>query len=288
MAEWSEGDLAIGGIAIHYYRMGRAGGPPVVLLHGFSDAGLTWVRLARELAPDYDVVMLDAVGHGGSGGPEHGFRERAVGDVLAAIDQLGLDRPALVGHSMGAATAAGVAAEASDRLRGVALEDPPWRDGPIGTLGASPDATGSRAPLRSPAWIEWMRSLKTMSAEERRAMADRERAGWHEIDRAHWADAKARFNLAVLDQPLDIARPPWRETVARIGCPVLLITGDPERGGIVTPEVAEEATRLLRAGRVVHIPGTGHNIRRDGWEPFLAAVTTFLGEVLAETAPDRR
>src|SRR6266536_5701064 len=186
MAEWSEGGLALGGIAIHYYRMGSRGKPPVVLLHGFSDGGLAWLRLARDLAPDYDLVMLDAAGHGRSGGVEHGFRARAVGDVLAAIDQLGLDRPALVGHSMGAATAAGVAAEASDRLRGVALEDPPWWDGAPPTLGAPPDATGSRAPLRSPAWAAWMRSLKTMTPEVRYSMAAAERAGWAEIDRTHW------------------------------------------------------------------------------------------------------
>ena len=281
MAEWAEGDLAIGGIAIHYYRMGRAGGPPVVLLHGFSDGGLAWLRLARDLAPGYDVVMLDAAGHGRSGGVEHGFRARAVGDVLAAIDQLGLDRPALVGHSMGAATAASVAAAASDHLRGVALEDPPWWDGARPTLGAAPDATGSRAPLRSPAWAEWMRSLKTMTPEERYAMADAERPEWAELDRTHWADNKALFNLAVLDQPMDFDRPPWRELVGQITCPVLLITGDPERGGIVTPEAAEEAARLWRTGRVVRIPGTGHNIRRDRYEPYRAAVTTFLGKVMA-------
>ena len=111
MAEWSEGDLPINGISIHYYRMGARGKPPVVLLHGFSDGGLAWLRLATDLAPNYDLIMLDAAGHGRSGGVEHGFRTRAVGDVLAAIDQLGLDRPALVGHSMGAGTAAGVAVD---------------------------------------------------------------------------------------------------------------------------------------------------------------------------------
>ena len=281
MAEWAEGELAVGGIAIHYYRMGRAGGPPVVLLHGFSDGGLGWLRLARDLGPDYDVVMLDAAGHGRSGGVEHGFRARAVGDVLAAIDRLGLDRPALVGHSMGAATAAGVAAAASERLRGVALEDPPWWDGAPPTLGAAPDATGSRAPLRSPAWSAWLRSLKTMTPEERYAMAAVERAEWAEDESTHWADNKALFDLAILDQPQEAGPPPWRELVRQITCPVLLITGDPERGGIVTPEAAEEAARLWCTGRVVHIPGTGHNIRRDRYEPYRAAVTTFLGEVMA-------
>src|SRR5438874_10777855 len=113
MATWSDGDLRVDGANIHYYRMGDATKQPVVLLHGFTDAGLCWMRLATDLAPDYDLVMVDAIGHGQSGGPEHGFRERAVSDALAVIDALGLDRPALVGHSMGAATAAGVAAEAS-------------------------------------------------------------------------------------------------------------------------------------------------------------------------------
>jgi pimeloyl-ACP methyl ester carboxylesterase len=280
MAEWTEGDLPVNGINIHYYRMGPQGKPPVVLLHGFSDGGLAWLRLARDLAADYDLVMLDAAGHGRSGGVEHGFRERAVGDVLAAIEQLGLERPALVGHSMGAGTAAGVAAEASDRLRGVALEDPGWFDGPPPTLGLAEDATGSRARLRSPAWVEWMRSLKTMTPEQLYAMADVERAEWDSVDRKHWADNKALFNLDVVEQPLDFGRTPWREVAGRITCPVLLITGDPERGGIVTPEGAEEAKRVLRNGRVVHIAGAGHNIRRDRYEPFRDAVVGFLGEVM--------
>src|SRR6478672_9381213 len=152
MAEWTEGDLTVDSENIHYYRMGDATKPPVVLLHGFTDAGLCWMRLATDLAPDYSLVMIDAIGHGRSGGPEHGFRERAVSDVIAVIDTLGLDRPALIGHSMGAATAAGVAAVASDRLRGVVLEDPPWRDET--PAPADNGARGSRAPLRSPSWVE--------------------------------------------------------------------------------------------------------------------------------------
>src|SRR5262249_46522788 len=147
MASYTEGHLPIAGIDLHFYRMGTQGRPPAVFLHGFSDGGLTWLRLARDLGPDYDLVMLDAAGHGRSGGVEHGFRERAAADVLAAIERLELDRPALVGHSMGAGTASAVAVQASDRLRGVALEDPGWWDGDRPpTLRAAPDAAGSRPP----------------------------------------------------------------------------------------------------------------------------------------------
>src|SRR5919202_5180985 len=187
MASYTEGNLPVAGIDIHYYRRGPGGRPPVVFLHGFSDGGLTWLRLAKDLGPDYDLVMLDAAGHGRSGGVEHGFRERAASDVLAAIQRLELDRPALVGHSMGAGTASAVAVQASDRLRGIALEDPGWWEGDRPpTLGAAPDATGSRAKLRSPAWVAGLRSVKNMSPAERHAHADAERPLRDSETRHNW------------------------------------------------------------------------------------------------------
>lgn len=280
MVDWSEGDLQIDGINVHYYRAGQAGGPPVMLLHGFSDAGRSWTRLAQVLALHHYLVALDAAGHGRSGGPEHGFRERAASDVLQAMEALHLDRPVLVGHSMGAATAGEVAAIASDRLRGIVLEDPPWRDDTIGTLGAAPEASGSRAPLRSPAWVAWIESLKSLDDAELRALGHRERPEWGEVDRDQWAVSKAQFNLAVLDHfSVDAFRKPWRDHAAAITCPVLLITGDPALGSIVTAETAEDATRIVANLRVTHIPGADHNIRRSQWEPFSAAVTDFLAEV---------
>src|SRR6185295_6567722 len=212
MASYTEGNLPIAGIDVHYYRMGARGRPAVVFLHGFSDGGLTWLRLARDLGPDYDLVMLDAAGHGKSGGADHGFRERA------AAERLELERPALIGHSMGAGTASAVAVQASDRLRGVALEDPGWWDGDRPpTLGAAPDATGSRAPLRSRAWVDWIRSVKSMSPAERHAHADAERPQWDSETRHNWIDIKAQFNLAVIDATAGAAQrhtaPPWRDTV---------------------------------------------------------------------------
>ena len=279
MAAWSEGDVPVGGTNIHYYRMGERDKPPVVLLHGFTDMGLVWMRLATDLTPDYDLIMIDAIGHGQSGGPEHGFRARAAGDVLAVIDALGIDRPALIGHSMGGATAAAVAAEASDRLRGIALEDPPWRDDPATPMAenSATAGTGSRAALGGPEWTEWNRAFKTLSPEARRIQAAKERPEWPEIDTRYWAEAKAQLNLDVVKER-NAARPPWRDIVRAITCPVLLITADPERGGIVTPAVAEEASHLWRTGRVVHIPGAGHNIRREQYEPYRAAVSAFLTE----------
>jgi len=278
MAAWVEGDIPVNGIDIHYYRTGDAQKPSVVLLHGFTDNGLCWRRLAMDLAPDYDLVMIDAVGHGKSGGPEHGFRERAVSDVGAVIDTLQLDHPTLVGHSMGAGTAAGVAAEYPQQIRAIALEDPGWRDETAPPTAPAAVGYGSRAPLGSPEWIAWNRAYKARSPAEQRAEASAERANWPAEDLPDWAEAKAQFNLAVLDARATAPVSVWRDLLPRITCPVLLITADPERGAIVTPNVAQEAVAGLHAGRVVHVPGAGHNIRREAYAPFRDAVVAFLHE----------
>jgi pimeloyl-ACP methyl ester carboxylesterase len=75
--------------------------------------------------------------------------------------------------------------------------------------------------------------------------------------------------------------PPWRDTVKAITCSILMITGDPARGGIVTPAVAEEAKRLARDLRVINVPDVGHNIHRDNYPPYRDAVAAYLREVLA-------
>ena len=178
-----------------------------------------------------------------------------------------------------------VAAQASDRLRGVVLEDPGWWDGGTPpTLGAAPDATGSRAPLRSPAWVEWVRSVKSMSPAERHAHAHAERPQYDPETRHNWIDIKVQFNLAVLDAtPAGAMRtaPPWRDTVRAITCPILLVTGDPARGGIVTPAVAEEAQRMNPKLRVVNVPEVGHNIHRDNYPPYRDAIAAYLRQALA-------
>ena len=63
MAEWQSGSVDANGVTIHYTRTG-GGGPVVVLAHGVTDNGLCWSPLARELEPDYDLIMVDARGHG--------------------------------------------------------------------------------------------------------------------------------------------------------------------------------------------------------------------------------
>lgn len=74
MAKLFYGHVRVQDVKIHYYRTGEEK-PAVVLLHGFGDSALSWSRLALRLEPDYDVIMIDARGHGLSDGPELGYRQ---------------------------------------------------------------------------------------------------------------------------------------------------------------------------------------------------------------------
>jgi pimeloyl-ACP methyl ester carboxylesterase len=75
------------------------------------------------------------------------------------------------------------------------------------------------------------------------------------------------------------AMPPWREIARALRCPTLLITGDVSQDAIVTPEQAAEAKALNPLIEVAHVPDAGHNIRRENFDAYIAAVRAFLAKI---------
>src|SRR5262249_57398656 len=135
MTPWQSGDVSANGIRLHYTRTG-GDKPPVVLAHGFSDDGLCWTPVAEALAPDYDITMVDARGHGLSDAPpqSYGPSDQAA-DIAGVVGALGLRRPPVLGHSMGAATALAPAGVYPDLPRPIPLADPPARVPPAVEAG---------------------------------------------------------------------------------------------------------------------------------------------------------
>ena len=81
-----------------FYHRGNNGKIPLLLLHGYTDNGLCWSRVADDLAATYDVIMPDARGHGRTQGPVHNFSYEQLGqDAQAFIEALELVRPFLFG-----------------------------------------------------------------------------------------------------------------------------------------------------------------------------------------------
>lgn len=96
------------GVRIVWERVGA--GAPVVLVHGLTEHRGMWAPIVERLAPDREVVLVDLRGHGeSSGGAGYEIGEMAA-DVAAVLGELRLDRPDVVGHSLGGAVATGVGA----------------------------------------------------------------------------------------------------------------------------------------------------------------------------------
>jgi len=249
MVAWSEGSIQANDLNIHSYRNGGTGKPQLLVLHGVMDNGLCWTPVARDLQARFDVIMPDAQGHGRTRGSlEHFSYPQLADDVAALIGALSLEKPSLFGHSMGAMTSVVVAASDPDLVRAIVLEDPPFMDeSPLKSEGNVPAAENLQA-------FQNILSLKTMSPQERLVAARNYNPTRDEAELGPWADSKIEFDPGIL-QHLQVMFP-WREMLPASTCPILLVTGDPAAGAIVTPQVAQEVSSLWQRGEVIGDPGS--------------------------------
>lgn len=231
-----------------------------VFLHGFSDSGSTWIRLAERM-PDADgIVLIDARNHGLSGRGVGGHSHH-VSDVIAVVEQLDLRSPIMVGHSIGATTAMGVAAERPDLLGRLVMLDPPWRSDP----NVSPD------PARTAALRREIRALAASSPGLLLAKAKIQHPDWAAADYPAWVQSKREVGVEAVD---DLVAVPWRPLVDGLTVPCLLVHGDQERGGIVTDVVARDVKVLARDATVRHVPGRGHHLHREDLDEAVKLLTS--------------
>ena len=236
----------------------------MLLSHGLTDNGLCWSRVAMALEADYDIVMLDARGHGESSRLASGEAHDPGRDIAEVIDNLGLKSPIVMGHSIGALATAAFAADYPQLAAKVILEDPPFLKAVDQSAGLARQHKFRRQVAR----------FQTMSDAEITDMGRQLSPDWHIDEFPAWTLGKWQVD----PQAMPLQFPPWQPSIEKISAPTLLIYGEPARGGLVTPDVAAEVMRINPSIRAVQIPGAGHNIRRENFDDFVSAVREFLNE----------
>ena len=112
------------GVSIHYLIEGD--GPPLVLQHGLTSSLQNWYAYGyvEELKKDYRLILIDARGHGDSDKPhdpkDYDLKLR-VKDVLAVMDEMGVEKAHYMGYSMGARIGFGLILHALDRFQSLII-----------------------------------------------------------------------------------------------------------------------------------------------------------------------
>ncbi len=250
--DWESSSVTANGVRIHYWRTGGADKPVMIMAHGITDYGLSWASLGGRLQDDYDVIMYDARGHGFSEKPEGPYTIAThVEDLVGLIEALAIEKPILVGHSMGSGTVGQAAATYPDLPRAVVMEDP-----------ALAEMLKYLKKVNIPEWKKLIEADRAMGKPALMRLARTKRhPGWSEFEYDHWAEAKLLVSSDVVKvlKGDGMGEPPT-EIYSKIIAPTLILKADAAEEN---RKKHLEIAGLLPNGKLVHIDGATHLVRQD-------------------------
>jgi pimeloyl-ACP methyl ester carboxylesterase len=262
-------------------------GPDVVFVHGLFGQGKNWTTIAKGLAGDHRVTLLDLPNHGHSPWTDRVDYLDMAEEVATELEQLG--RPVtLVGHSMGGKVAMQLALRRPELLRALVVVDVAPVVYPV-RGGRTDDPDEEASPFAD--YIAAMRALD-LEALETRGQADealqpvvpsrmvRSFLLQSLVREGTGADGgwRWRLNLEALERDLGELRGfPEPPPGASYDGPVLWIAG--VNSTYVLPEDRPHMDALFPATRLVRIKDAGHWVHSEQPEIFLTTVRMFLERV---------
>lgn len=120
-------------VNLRYMRDGGTG-EVVILLHGFPQTWSSWIKVMPLLSADYDVIVPDLRGVGGSDKPKDGYdKKTSAQDIKNLMDELGIKKANIVGHDIGGMIAYAFAAQYPGMAESITIMDVPIPGTPIFT-----------------------------------------------------------------------------------------------------------------------------------------------------------
>ena len=257
--------LEAGGVRFSYCAAGA--GPPLVLLHGIGSNARSWTQQLADLGSLRRVVAWDAPGYGDSTpvAPPRPTAADYAERLARFLDGLGLDRIALLGHSLGALVAGAFAAARPHRVDRLLLANPALghRTNPEAPLPPPAQARLDDLAALGPAGLAARRAPRLLSRAATPAQVGQVRATMAEIDPDGYRQAVAM--LAQGDLGAD---------AGAIAVPTLVLSGGEDS---VTPPAGSRAlAAAMPNARYREFPGAGHLSYVERPAAFNAAVREFL------------
>jgi 2-succinyl-6-hydroxy-2,4-cyclohexadiene-1-carboxylate synthase len=245
-------------------------GPPLLLLHGFTNSIASWDLVRSDLAKAFRLILVDLIGHGQSEAPADPSRytsEHALMDLLAVLDALDLQRVALLGYSMGGRLALHLALAAPRRFARLILESASpgiADDGARQERAATDNALAERIERDGvDAFVEYWENLPLLAL------------GGHVPE----AIKLELHGVRLRNQPIGLANslrgmgagrllPVWSR-LAALALPTLLIAGARDQRYV---EIAQRMHHLLPHSTLLIAPDAGHTAHLDQPAWFINAV----------------
>lgn len=240
-------------------------GPPVVLLHGLFGAARNFGTVQRALTPLFRVVALDARNHGAS---PHGAGMRyatLATDVLETLDSLGVERAAVIGHSMGGKTAMTLAIMAPDRVGRLMVADiapVPYQHANNSVAGAMRAIPLHPGLTRVEAEAALMNAVPVPSV--RTFLIQNIQFG----PQPRWRIGLDEIAAAIPDLE------GWETPTGTYTGPTLFVSG--AQSDYVLPEHRPVIRALFPTARFVSVKNAGHWLHADNPAGFLSVVEAFL------------
>jgi pimeloyl-ACP methyl ester carboxylesterase len=260
------------GETLAYIDMGDRSGPPVVLIHGYTDNARDWVPMLPYLSKHYRLILVDIRGHGQSSKPECCYsRLDFAYDIKLLLDGLGVRKADIVGHSLGSIIAQTFAEYWPERTAHVVLISS--TGGYPTDLPKKPAQFDFAAEIRklkepidadSPFMIAWWDSPTPVDPDFIRRQ------------RKDAAGIPLRVWLAVLDEalPADNAFTDLQATLPRLKAPTLLIWGS--KDPIMEEAVRQSLRKALPNAKVKIFDGLGHNPFWEDPQGVAESINAFL------------
>lgn len=267
-------------IQLHYIRYAGEG-PVLVLLHGLTANAHAFDGLvAAGLAPAYDIVCPDLRGRGLSDHPafRYTLRDHAA-DILGLLDQLGIQKAILGGHSFGGLLSLYMAASYPDRVERLIIFDAAAQMNSKAAEMLGP--TLARLDKKYASWDDYLQEIKTAPFNREEWSDDMLSYYQADVMETPNGGVTPRSTLAnIVEVAINVANTPWTSVVERVMQPAILFNGMDvyTMGEPLLPQVrAEETVDLMRDCKYVPVDGNHHTmLYGDGARQIVKNIRSFV------------
>lgn len=253
--------LKINGHDVYVANGNRAPDPEketVIFVHGTGQDHSIWVLPTRYFARHHrNVLAVDLPGHGRSGGPPLESVNQIADWLISVLDATGLNRAAVVGHSLGSLVAISIGARYPRRIRSIAL---------VSTTVPMPvsDYLLKKAKENSREAIEMLTSWGFSQSAQ---LGGNATPGNWMVGQGYRLMEKARPGVIYSDLKACNDYLEGLDHAALVRCPALLILGERDR---LTPiRTATRLAEILPNAETVILPGSGHALLSERPDPVL-------------------